>query len=125
MRNCSCLEQKIERILRRKDHKRQKGKDLDSNSPGHKEVVSSAEWRKPNTTPKKLATEGILVLEEDLSDGYEPSPRQVLEHAAWLGIDAQADRDLLWIAGAALKDPLPRDWQLCRTPKQEVCDSPV
>merc|ERR1712194_25841 len=47
--------------------------------------------------------------------GYEPSQKEILEYAEWLGMDAIKDADLLWIAKEGLKAPLPPPWKPCST----------
>ncbi len=46
---------------------------------------------------------------------YEPSEAEVLEYAAWLGMDAATDGDLLSIAREGLRAPLPPEWRPCKT----------
>lgn len=45
--------------------------------------------------------------------------RQIVEYARWLGMDVDADRDLLYIAREGLKAPLPGDWKPCKTTDTE------
>eukprot|EP00933_Yihiella_yeosuensis_P029582 TRINITY_DN23199_c0_g1_i1.p1 TRINITY_DN23199_c0_g1~~TRINITY_DN23199_c0_g1_i1.p1 ORF type:complete len:499 (-),score=128.30 TRINITY_DN23199_c0_g1_i1:167-1663(-) len=42
--------------------------------------------------------------------GLKPSGPELIAYARYLGIDAVADHDLLWIAVEALEAPLPSDW---------------
>lgn len=62
-----------------------------------------------------------LLFRRSCPSRYEPTPEQVSEYAQWLGIDAQKDQELLWIAQAGLKDTLPEHWKPCKTPSDEVC----
>eukprot|EP00931_Biecheleriopsis_adriatica_P108476 TRINITY_DN827_c0_g1_i1.p1 TRINITY_DN827_c0_g1~~TRINITY_DN827_c0_g1_i1.p1 ORF type:complete len:1806 (-),score=585.02 TRINITY_DN827_c0_g1_i1:63-5480(-) len=56
-----------------------------------------------------------LILEEEIDKDYEPSGHEVQEYAEWLGMDMDNDKDLLWIAKAGLKAPLPKPWKPCST----------
>ena len=38
-----------------------------------------------------------------------------MEYARWLGIEAQEEKELLWVAKEGLSAPLPKDWKPCRT----------
>lgn len=44
-----------------------------------------------------------IVLEEEIDPNYEPTEKEVLEYATWLGMDLEAERDLFWIAREGLK----------------------
>ena len=61
-----------------------------------------------------------LVLEEVIDENYEPTEAEALEYAAWLGMDPERERDLLWICSKALKAPLPKEWKPCRSPEGEL-----
>ena len=39
-----------------------------------------------------------------------------MDYAKWLGLDLEAEKDLLWIAREGLKAPLPEHWKPCKTP---------
>lgn len=55
-----------------------------------------------------------IVLDEEVNPNYEPTEKEVLEYADWLGMDLQEDADLLWIAKEGLKAPLPKAWKPCQ-----------
>ena len=61
---------------------------------------------------------GVVVLDEILDPSWEPSEAEVWRFAVerlMMAPDVNSnDRKLLWIAKAALKAPLPRDWKLCQ-----------
>lgn len=44
-----------------------------------------------------------IVLEEEIDPNYEPTEREVLEYATWLGMDLEGEQDLFWIAREGLK----------------------
>jgi hypothetical protein len=44
-----------------------------------------------------------VVLEEEIDIDYEPTQKEILEYAEWLGMDIHSDKDLLWIAREGLK----------------------
>ena len=44
-----------------------------------------------------------VVLEEEIDPLYEPSEKEVIEYAEWIGMDPHFDKDLLWIAREGLK----------------------
>jgi hypothetical protein len=48
-------------------------------------------------------------------ENIEHSDEEVTEYAKYLGIDAENDPDLLWIAKAGLEEPLPDPWWVCRS----------
>ncbi|DBA00884.1 TPA: hypothetical protein N0F65_008527 [Lagenidium giganteum] len=60
-----------------------------------------------------------IVLEEEIDPNYEPTEKEVLEYATWLGMDLEAEKDLLWIAREGLKAPLPENWKPCKTTDTE------
>ncbi|KAL4173264.1 hypothetical protein KRP22_008417 [Phytophthora ramorum] len=60
-----------------------------------------------------------IVLEEEIDPNYEPTEKEVLEYATWLGMDLEAERDLFWIAREGLKAPLPENWKPCKTTDTE------
>jgi centrosomal protein CEP164 len=60
------------------------------------------------------------VLNEEVDLLYEPSQQEIADYAEWLGMDLQEDEDLLWIARAGLKQPLPNPWRPCQTENDEI-----
>jgi hypothetical protein len=60
-----------------------------------------------------------VVLEEVIDPDYEPTQAEVVEYADWLGMDAAAHPDLLWIAKEGLVAPLPAQWKPCKTKDTE------
>lgn len=48
-----------------------------------------------------------------------PTEDEILEYAKWLGMDAEKDKELMWIAREGLKAPLPADWKPCKTQDTE------
>mmetsp|Transcript_70236 Transcript_70236/g.121672 ORF Transcript_70236/g.121672 Transcript_70236/m.121672 type:complete len:315 (+) Transcript_70236:89-1033(+) len=61
-----------------------------------------------------------IILEEQIIPDYEPTEKEMLEYAEWLGFDMEEDRDLLWLARDGLKAPLPRAWKPCQTEDGEI-----
>lgn len=55
------------------------------------------------------AAEPIMLIEE-IDENHVPTQEEVLEAADWLGIDAENDADLLWIAKDFIKAPMPSPW---------------
>eukprot|EP00667_Euglena_gracilis_P025455 EG_transcript_29895 len=53
-----------------------------------------------------------VILEREVPP--EPSQAEILEYAAWMGIDAVQHNSLLWIAKEALMATLPPNWRACR-----------
>jgi hypothetical protein len=49
-----------------------------------------------------------------------PAKPDINQYAAWLGMDPELDRHLLWIARAGLNTDLPEDWRPCKSPEGEV-----
>lgn len=60
------------------------------------------------------------MLEEVAGDTYTPAEDEILQYAAWLGMDVDKDEDLFWIAIAGLQAPLPADWRACKTPEHDI-----
>jgi centrosomal protein CEP164 len=60
-----------------------------------------------------------IVLEEEIDPNYEPTEKEVLEYASWLGMDLDTEQDLFWIAREGLKAPLPENWKPCKTTDTE------
>ncbi|CAE7657662.1 Cep164 [Symbiodinium sp. CCMP2592] len=56
-----------------------------------------------------------VVLEEHVDSEYEPTEQEILDYSEWLGMDLENDKDLMWIARAGLKVPLPPPWKPCTT----------
>merc|ERR1711904_178755 len=61
-----------------------------------------------------------LVLEEPEDENYEPTEEEIQQYAEWLGMDLEADKDLMWIAKECLKAPLPRPWKPCEAGDGEI-----
>ena len=61
-----------------------------------------------------------LVLEEEIDENYEPTHDEIVEYAKWMGMDPEAEAELLWIAREGLKAPLPENWKPCRSPDGEI-----
>ncbi|KAL7681313.1 putative WW domain-containing protein [Plasmopara halstedii] len=68
---------------------------------------------------KEMEGGDSIVLEEEIDPNYEPTEKEVLEYATWLGMDLEAERDLFWIAREGLKAPLPANWKPCKTTDTE------
>jgi centrosomal protein CEP164 len=41
----------------------------------------------------------------------EPTEEEIINYAKWLGLDPDADQDLLWIANEGIRAPLPSAWK--------------
>jgi len=54
----------------------------------------------------------IIVL-EDSDENYTPSKDQVLEYAEYIGIDADCETHLMWIAREGVAAKLPHPWKAC------------
>ena len=61
-----------------------------------------------------------IVLDDNYDPNYEPPQKEIEEYARWLGIDVDAEKDLLFIARDGLKAPLPKEWKPCKTDTGEV-----
>ncbi|NXL61731.1 CE164 protein, partial [Chordeiles acutipennis] len=55
-----------------------------------------------------------LVLEDDPSDPYIPSEKEVRVYAQEIGIDPEMEPELMWLAREALTAPLPPEWKTCQ-----------
>ena len=66
-----------------------------------------------------MSSKNQEVLEEAGSD-YQPAHEELVEYARWLGVKAEEDEDLLWIARKGLSASLPEDWKPCRTGDGQV-----
>lgn len=60
-----------------------------------------------------------IVLEEEIDPNYEPSEKEVIEYATWLGMNLVEEKELFWIAREGLKAPLPENWKPCKTTDTE------
>eukprot|EP00929_Paragymnodinium_shiwhaense_P007501 TRINITY_DN111422_c0_g1_i1.p1 TRINITY_DN111422_c0_g1~~TRINITY_DN111422_c0_g1_i1.p1 ORF type:complete len:872 (-),score=226.45 TRINITY_DN111422_c0_g1_i1:78-2693(-) len=67
----------------------------------------------------KTEREKIQVLQES-TDGEEPTDAEVEEYAVWLGMSLPEDNDLLWVARAGLKEPLPKAWKACQMNGEDI-----
>lgn len=56
-----------------------------------------------------------IPLLEDIDPDYEPSSEEIADYAQWLGLDLEAEKDLVWICREGLKAKLPADWKAFRT----------
>jgi|EP01047_Picozoa_sp_COSAG01_P008443 hypothetical protein len=61
-----------------------------------------------------------VVLQENVDENYEPTKREVVEYARWIGMEPEVDVDLMWIAREGLKSQLPSEWKACRSPAGEL-----
>ncbi|KNC55512.1 uncharacterized protein AMSG_01776 [Thecamonas trahens ATCC 50062] len=61
-----------------------------------------------------------IILEEEYDENYQPTKEEIVEYANWLGMDLEADADLMWIAQEGLKAPLPAEWKPCSTQTGEI-----
>ncbi|GAX85096.1 hypothetical protein CEUSTIGMA_g12516.t1 [Chlamydomonas eustigma] len=66
------------------------------------------------------APDGQIILEEEVDENYEPTQQEILEYAQWLGMDAEKEKELMWIAKEGLKAPLPQSWKPCKTPGGDI-----
>uniref|UniRef100_A0A0G4I1P3 WW domain-containing protein n=1 Tax=Chromera velia CCMP2878 TaxID=1169474 RepID=A0A0G4I1P3_9ALVE len=67
-----------------------------------------------------LNSQGVITLEEELDEDYEPTEEEIKEYAEWLGMDLEKDEDLFWIAREGLKAPLPDSWKPCQTAEGDI-----
>eukprot|EP00197_Chlamydomonas_leiostraca_P012415 CAMPEP_0202877334 /NCGR_PEP_ID=MMETSP1391-20130828/30497_1 /ASSEMBLY_ACC=CAM_ASM_000867 /TAXON_ID=1034604 /ORGANISM="Chlamydomonas leiostraca, Strain SAG 11-49" /LENGTH=96 /DNA_ID=CAMNT_0049559353 /DNA_START=141 /DNA_END=427 /DNA_ORIENTATION=+ len=67
-----------------------------------------------------MTPDGQVILEEEIDESYEPTDQEILEYAQWLGMDADKEKDLMWIAREGLKAPLPENWKPCKTPTGDI-----
>jgi hypothetical protein len=56
----------------------------------------------------------IHIIEEDALQKYKHSAADIEAYATYLGIDLEHERDLLRIAEAGLKEPIPAPWRACQ-----------
>eukprot|EP00746_Dinoflagellata_sp_MGD_P164367 gnl/MRDRNA2_/MRDRNA2_92958_c0_seq1.p1 gnl/MRDRNA2_/MRDRNA2_92958_c0~~gnl/MRDRNA2_/MRDRNA2_92958_c0_seq1.p1 ORF type:complete len:560 (+),score=118.68 gnl/MRDRNA2_/MRDRNA2_92958_c0_seq1:151-1680(+) len=54
-----------------------------------------------------------VLLDDCVYNNYDPSAKEIQAYAAWLGMDLEVDKELLWIAKEGLKAPLPAPWKAC------------
>eukprot|EP00930_Biecheleria_cincta_P099569 TRINITY_DN91196_c0_g1_i1.p1 TRINITY_DN91196_c0_g1~~TRINITY_DN91196_c0_g1_i1.p1 ORF type:complete len:995 (-),score=206.20 TRINITY_DN91196_c0_g1_i1:108-3092(-) len=72
----------------------------------------------PDQSP--CSSGGIAVLQEKVDETYEPTDKEINDYAEWLGMDAEEDKDLFWIARKGLKTPLPKPWQPCESASGDI-----
>lgn len=86
----------------------------------HIVCVCGREWIWDDSGDPDARGHENIVLDEELDDDYEPTEQEIREYAEWLGMDLEADIDLLWIARDGLKAPLPQGWRPCQTADGEI-----
>jgi len=64
--------------------------------------------------------EGVIVLEERPSEEFEPTEEEIRDYAGLLGMDPDADADLLYIAREGLQAPLEGGWKPCQNSSGEI-----
>jgi len=86
------------------------------------DVVHLVRLQEPQLAPPvgTLVGGGILLLRADEIVPSELAEDEVYEYAEWLGMDPEADTDLLWIAREGLEAPLSSPWMACQTSDREV-----
>lgn len=60
------------------------------------------------------------------SDTLVVNAVELVEYAAWLGMNLPGDKEMLWIARAGLKSPLPdhwKPWYLTSSPPSSLLES--
>ncbi|XP_068096995.1 centrosomal protein of 164 kDa isoform X3 [Hyperolius riggenbachi] len=55
-----------------------------------------------------------LILEEDHDENYIPQDNEIQEYARMVGIDPDAEPELMWLAREGIVAPLPPDWKPCQ-----------
>ncbi|XP_077106000.1 centrosomal protein of 164 kDa isoform X7 [Ranitomeya variabilis] len=55
-----------------------------------------------------------LILEEDHDESYIPQEHEIQEYARMIGIDPDAEAELMWLAREGIVAPLPPDWKPCQ-----------
>ena len=65
---------------------------------------------------QQLQRQGYEIMEEEMSEDYEPNDEEIEQYAKFLGMDIYEDKDLFYIAKEGLKAPLPNPWKPCRSP---------
>ncbi|KAG9482507.1 hypothetical protein GDO78_011272 [Eleutherodactylus coqui] len=55
-----------------------------------------------------------LILEEDHDESYIPQEHEIQEYARMIGVDPDAEAELMWLAREGIVAPLPPDWKPCQ-----------
>ncbi|KAJ6653157.1 hypothetical protein lerEdw1_010030 [Lerista edwardsae] len=55
-----------------------------------------------------------LILEEDYDETYIPSEQEINEFGRVIGIDPEAEPELMWLAREGIVAPLPAEWKPCQ-----------
>ncbi|XP_069803749.1 centrosomal protein of 164 kDa isoform X2 [Dendropsophus ebraccatus] len=55
-----------------------------------------------------------LILEEDHDENYIPQEHEIQEYARMIGIDPDAEPEMMWLAREGIVAPLPPDWKPCQ-----------
>ncbi|KAM9299045.1 LOW QUALITY PROTEIN: centrosomal protein of 164 kDa [Gastrophryne carolinensis] len=55
-----------------------------------------------------------LILEEDNDENYIPQEKEIQDYARMIGIDPDAEPELMWLAREGIVAPLPPDWKPCQ-----------
>ncbi|XP_056398759.1 centrosomal protein of 164 kDa isoform X2 [Hyla sarda] len=55
-----------------------------------------------------------LILEEDHDESYIPLENEIQEYARMIGIDPDAEAEMMWLAREGIVAPLPSDWKPCQ-----------
>jgi len=86
------------------------------------DVVQLVRLQEPEPAPLvgTFVGDGILILHVDTCVSSELAEDKLYEYAEWLGMDPEADSDLLWIAREGLKAPLCAPWRACQTSDRNV-----
>jgi centrosomal protein CEP164 len=79
-----------------------------------------ANQRDPVQAAEAVLGEGFEIMEEELDEDYEPTEEEIIDYAKYLGMDANMDRDLFYIAKEGLKAPLPGPWKPCKSPDGDI-----
>eukprot|EP00440_Ansanella_granifera_P041705 gb/GFBE01045218.1/.p1 GENE.gb/GFBE01045218.1/~~gb/GFBE01045218.1/.p1 ORF type:complete len:156 (+),score=11.43 gb/GFBE01045218.1/:1-468(+) len=64
--------------------------------------------------------DGVIVLTEKPPEQFEPTEEEVRNYAEWLGMDPEADADMLYLAKEGLKAPLQDGWKPCQNSEGEI-----
>ena len=76
--------------------------------------------RDPLTLPRRAVRRFVIPPKSrSATDSRVPNPAtatEIVDYAKWLGMDLEAEKDLMWIAREGLKAPLPEHWKPCKTP---------
>jgi len=92
---------------------------LEQASPSKPEQPSPSP-SEPSPRHDSSSSGQIAILQEKVDEGYEPTDKEIHDYAEWLGMDAEKDADLLWIAREGLKTPLPKPWQPCESASGDI-----